>query len=213
MTVTPLPVPPRQATVPSGLPGGITLRLSELLGRHNADGCLPAVLTLLEPYCQDTPAGPDVDTWMPASLVLRIYRVLPAWPSGLAHAVLEAAQPWMPIPGKATLRAADPGARRASSSTPPAAAPPAAPASSVEPTVLAAESSAAGLSPREREVLLGMANGLTNGDIGRSLYLSEDTIKTHARRMFAKLEAKDRAQAVARGYQLGILTIPDEETA
>lgn len=210
MTVTPLPVPPRQATVPSGLPGGITLRLSELLGRHNADGCLPAVLTLLEPYCQEAPAGPGVDTWMPSSLVLRLYRVLPAWPSGLAHAVLEAAQPWMPIPGKPTLRAADPGARRASSATPAAPAPP---APSVEPTVLAADSSGAALSPREREVLLGMANGLTNGDIGRSLYLSEDTIKTHARRMFGKLEVKDRAQAVARGYQLGILTIHAEETA
>lgn len=61
------------------------------------------------------------------------------------------------------------------------------------------------LTDREHLVLLGMVDGKSNAEIGRDLYVSEDTIKTHARRMFKKLGARDRAQAVARGYQFGIL--------
>ncbi|CAB4944161.1 unannotated protein [freshwater metagenome] len=61
------------------------------------------------------------------------------------------------------------------------------------------------LTEREREVLDGMSRGKSNGDIGRELYLSEDTIKTHARRLFRKLAAADRAQAVALGFRWGIL--------
>lgn len=64
------------------------------------------------------------------------------------------------------------------------------------------------LCSREREVLDGMANGHTNAVIARGLYLSEDTVKTYNRRLFRKLGARDRAHAVARGYQLGILQIP-----
>lgn len=70
--------------------------------------------------------------------------------------------------------------------------------------------SAAALTDREHQVLCGMAEGRSNGDIARKLYLSEDTIKTHARRLFRKLDARDRAHAVARGYQLGIFTVPTE---
>jgi DNA-binding NarL/FixJ family response regulator len=51
------------------------------------------------------------------------------------------------------------------------------------------------LTERERQVLDGMAAGKSNGEIGRQLYLSEDTVKTHARRLFRKLGAADRAQA------------------
>lgn len=58
---------------------------------------------------------------------------------------------------------------------------------------------------RELEVLRGMAAGLPNAEIGRQLYVSEDTVKTHARRLFRRLGANDRAHAVARGYQLGLL--------
>ena len=42
-------------------------------------------------------------------------------------------------------------------------------------------------------------------EIGRELYLSEDTVKTHARRLFRKLAAADRAQAVALGFRWGFL--------
>jgi len=57
------------------------------------------------------------------------------------------------------------------------------------------------LSQRERQVLDGMSRGLSNAEIGRELYLSEDTVKTHARRLFRKLHAADRAQAVAVGFR------------
>lgn len=62
------------------------------------------------------------------------------------------------------------------------------------------------LSERETQVLDGMSRGLSNGEIGRELYLSEDTIKTHARRLFRKLNAADRAQAVAVGLRAGLIT-------
>jgi DNA-binding NarL/FixJ family response regulator len=61
------------------------------------------------------------------------------------------------------------------------------------------------LSMREMQVLTGMSQGKSNAAIGRELYLSEDTIKTHARRLFRKLGAKDRAEAVATGFRRGIM--------
>jgi DNA-binding NarL/FixJ family response regulator len=61
------------------------------------------------------------------------------------------------------------------------------------------------LTERERQVLEGMSNGKSNGEIGRDLYLSEDTVKTHARRLFRKLGAADRAQAVALGFRWGLV--------
>jgi DNA-binding NarL/FixJ family response regulator len=61
------------------------------------------------------------------------------------------------------------------------------------------------LTERERQVLEGMAGGKSNGEIGRELYLSEDTVKTHARRLFRKLGAADRAQAVALGFRWGLV--------
>jgi DNA-binding NarL/FixJ family response regulator len=64
----------------------------------------------------------------------------------------------------------------------------------------------AALSMREMQVLTGMSQGKSNAQIGRELYLSEDTIKTHARRLFRKLGAKDRAEAVALGFRRGIMT-------
>jgi DNA-binding NarL/FixJ family response regulator len=61
------------------------------------------------------------------------------------------------------------------------------------------------LTERELQVLTGMSRGRSNSEIGRELYLSEDTIKTHARRLFRKLGAADRAQAVAMGYRWGFV--------
>jgi DNA-binding NarL/FixJ family response regulator len=68
------------------------------------------------------------------------------------------------------------------------------------------EPSGATLSMREMQVLTGMSQGKSNAQIGRELYLSEDTIKTHARRLFRKLGAKDRAEAVATGFRRGMMT-------
>jgi DNA-binding NarL/FixJ family response regulator len=62
------------------------------------------------------------------------------------------------------------------------------------------------LTERELQVLRGMAAGQSNSEIGRSLFLSEDTIKTHARRLFRKLSVNDRAQAVALGFRKGYVT-------
>ena len=64
----------------------------------------------------------------------------------------------------------------------------------------------AALSMREMQVLSGMSQGKSNAQIGRELYLSEDTIKTHARRLFRKLGAKDRAEAVAIGFRRGVMS-------
>ena len=61
------------------------------------------------------------------------------------------------------------------------------------------------LTEREMQVLSGMSRGRSNSEIGRELYLSEDTVKTHARRLFRKLEAADRAQAVAIGFRWGLV--------
>jgi DNA-binding NarL/FixJ family response regulator len=61
------------------------------------------------------------------------------------------------------------------------------------------------LTEREMQVLHGMARGKSNAEIGRDLYLSEDTIKTHARRLFRKMGVSDRAQAVASGFRHGLV--------
>jgi len=61
------------------------------------------------------------------------------------------------------------------------------------------------LTERELQVLTGMAAGKSNAEIGRELYLSEDTIKTHARRLFRKMRVNDRAQAVASGFRQGLV--------
>lgn len=62
------------------------------------------------------------------------------------------------------------------------------------------------LSGREVEVLEGMSRGKSNAQIGRELHVAEDTVKTHARRMFRKMGAADRAHAVALGFRWGLLS-------
>jgi DNA-binding NarL/FixJ family response regulator len=65
--------------------------------------------------------------------------------------------------------------------------------------------SAPSLTEREMQVLTGMSRGRSNNEIGKELFLSEDTVKTHARRLFRKLGAADRAQAVAVGFRWGLV--------
>lgn len=62
-----------------------------------------------------------------------------------------------------------------------------------------------GLSQREAEVLHLMAQGLSNQEIADQLFVSLNTIKTHASKIFEKLEVKRRTQAVERGRQMGII--------
>ncbi|GAB3996186.1 response regulator transcription factor [Glycomyces albus] len=59
---------------------------------------------------------------------------------------------------------------------------------------------------RELEVLRAMSEGRSNAEIGGLLSLSEDTVKTHARRLYRKLGARDRAHAVAAGFRTGLIT-------
>ncbi len=62
------------------------------------------------------------------------------------------------------------------------------------------------LSERELQVLHGMSEGKSNGEIGRELSLSGNTIKTHVRGLFGKLGVRDRAQAVAQGFRCGFVS-------
>lgn len=59
---------------------------------------------------------------------------------------------------------------------------------------------------RELQVLRAMSEGRSNAEIGSLLYLSEDTVKTHARRLYRKLGARDRAHAVAAGFRTGLVS-------
>jgi DNA-binding NarL/FixJ family response regulator len=63
-----------------------------------------------------------------------------------------------------------------------------------------------GLTAREQEVLVEIAQGLTNAEIAERLHMSPATAKTHVSRLLAKLNARDRAQLVIHAYQSGIVT-------
>jgi ATP/maltotriose-dependent transcriptional regulator MalT len=62
-----------------------------------------------------------------------------------------------------------------------------------------------GISPRELTVLKSLAAGRSDKEIARELNVSPHTVKTHVRRLFEKLEAKRRTDAVNRARELGIL--------
>ena len=61
------------------------------------------------------------------------------------------------------------------------------------------------LTRRELEVLRLIAQGLSNQEIGRQLFLALDTVKGHNRRIFEKLQVQRRTEAVARARELGLL--------
>jgi DNA-binding CsgD family transcriptional regulator len=64
---------------------------------------------------------------------------------------------------------------------------------------------ALGITPREFEILALIAQGMSTREIAAALFVSENTVKTHSSRLFDKLGAKRRTQAVQLGKELGLL--------
>ena len=62
-----------------------------------------------------------------------------------------------------------------------------------------------GITPRELDILEALAAGLSNKEIAERLFVSENTVKTHAARLFGKLEAKRRTQAVQLAKEAGLI--------
>jgi len=62
-----------------------------------------------------------------------------------------------------------------------------------------------GLTPRELDILEALAAGLSNREIAARLFVSENTVKTHAARLFSKLSAKRRTQAVQLAKEAGLI--------
>ena len=97
-------------------------------------------------------------------------------------------------------------------SSPPAIAPVPAPiltllpnASELAPEFAPNTAAISELTPREQEVFILVAHGDTNADIAEELFISEGTVKTHVKRVFSKLEMRDRAHVVVFAYEHGLV--------
>ena len=62
------------------------------------------------------------------------------------------------------------------------------------------------LTDREREVLVLIARGLSNQELAEQLFIADNTVKTHVKRIFTKIGARDRAQAIVIAYESGLVS-------
>lgn len=158
--------------------------VSEVLTRFDLAHMLAGVLAMLAPHVtSDRPRPTHTDrlVLVDVTLVQRLAVMLSRTHTpAVTYLLIEAVRPFLPAQPRTNLAAAP--------STPKPGA-------------------HNHLSCREVEVLVAMSCGRSNGAIGRALRLSEDTVKTHASRIYRKLEAHDRAHAVRRGFDLGYLTV------
>lgn len=83
--------------------------------------------------------------------------------------------------------------------------PPLPPSTSPPSTVDPARREALGITKRELEILTLIAEGLSNREIAERIFVSENTVKTHSSRLFDKLNARRRTQAVQLGKELGLI--------
>jgi DNA-binding NarL/FixJ family response regulator len=61
------------------------------------------------------------------------------------------------------------------------------------------------LTDREREVLIELATGASNAELAEALFISEETVRTHVKRVLSKLGLRDRAQAIVLAYESGLV--------
>jgi DNA-binding NarL/FixJ family response regulator len=168
-----------------GVPSTLVRRLAQILAAHRASHLVAATAAALAPHLRRTALDLDVDVAVAIDvrLVARLVGIIGSQRVGdLLVPVLAAARPWLIV----APAAADAGKRGGE-----------------RPGVDAASLQ---LTEREQQVLDRMSRGASNPEIGRELYLSEDTVKSHARRLFRKIGARDRGHAVRIGFELGLLT-------
>lgn len=133
-----------------------------------------------------------------AALEASEFRLLAAGNAGAYAALVAALFAGLGIFLGATLRRERrPVAERPVESSPPSAAAP-----SADP----GRRAQLGITPRELEILGLIAEGLSNREIADRLFVSENTVKTHSSRIFEKLGARRRTQAVQLGKSLGLLS-------
>lgn len=114
----------------------------------------------------------------------------------------DAAHEWTGVPGSA--RSPVPPTTPTPPTTPAAPAAPATPSAAQSPAAEPVELTR--LTAREREVLDGVARGLSNTTIAKELFVSEATVKTHVSNLLAKLGVRDRIHAVIFAYEHGVVS-------